>query len=211
MEGMAFRLVPEKRKSGVEFINHEILNRQLQENPSYSKDYKPGFKFRGVNNPEIFFDENHKRLIQNYRNSFIRLTLYYINTNQNNLAIQTLNKMEEKIPRDIRPMPFGLLYELSNLYYSAGANDKYKEIAKELEEQALIDLEKNPQDLQSYYNPYRVLIDVYENTNDYESAYKLWQKIEIMYPNDASVKANVEKYRKLVQRDGALDDTSNIN
>jgi tetratricopeptide (TPR) repeat protein len=211
MEGMAFRFVPEKRQPGIEFINPDLMKAQLQENPDYSTDFEPGFKFRGVNNPDIFFDENHRRLIQNYRNSFIRLALYYINTNQNNLAIQTLDQMDEIIPREIRPMPFGLMYELSNLYYSAGARDKYTEIAGEVEQLALASIEQNPQDIQSYYNPYRILIDIYENTNDFENAYKLWQRIEVIYPNDPSVKANVEKYRKLVQKDDVLRDTNIVN
>jgi hypothetical protein len=211
MEGMAFRLVPEKRQPGVEFINHELVAKMLQENAGYNKDYEPGFKFRGVNNPDIFFDENHRRLIQNYRNSFIRLTLYYINTNQMNLAIQTLDLMDEKIPRDIRPLPFGLLYEVSNLYHSAGATERYKKIADEIEQQALAVMEQNPQDVQSYYSPYRVLMTIYENTNDYENSYKLWQKLEIMFPNDPSVKANLERYKKLVQTDDVLKDTGKVN
>ncbi|MDO8550280.1 MAG: DUF2723 domain-containing protein, partial [Ignavibacteria bacterium] len=130
---------------------------------------------------------------------------------QNNLAVQTLDLMEQKIPRNIRPMPFGLLYEISNLYYSAGATDRYREIAKELEQIALDAIEQNPQDIQSYYNPYRVLIDIYDNTKDYENAYKLWQKLEVMYPNDQSVKANVEKYRKLIQKDDVVKDTGIVN
>jgi len=208
MEGMSFRFVPEKRQPGIEFINEEIVKKQIQENPGYSTDYKPGFKFRGINDSKIFFDENHRRLIQNYRNTFIRLTLYYINTNQKDLAVQTLDKMDKMIPAAIRPMPFGLLYEVSNLYYSAGAIDKYKVLSKEVEKDALDAIEKNPQDLQSYYNPYRILIDIYENTKDYRKAYDIWQRIQVMYPNDPGVKANVEKYRKLTQLDGTVTDTT---
>jgi hypothetical protein len=208
MEGMAFRLVPEKRKPGLEFINAELVSKELQENPDYSKDYDPRFKFRGMNDENIFFDENHSRLIQNYRNAFMRLSLYYLNTNQKDLAVKTLNNMEEKLPRHIRSMPFGLLYEIANLYLSVGSRDKFNEYAKEVEELALASIEQNPQDVRSYYNPYRILIDIYENTKEYEKSYELWQKIELIYPNDPSVKANVEKYRKLAQADGTVKDTS---
>jgi hypothetical protein len=128
-----------------------------------------------------------------------------------NLAIQTLDLMDEKIPRDIRPLPFGLLYEVSNLYHSAGATERYKKIADEIEQQALGVMEQNPQDVQSYYSPYRVLMTIYENTNDYENSYKLWQKLEIMFPNDPSVKANLERYKKLVQTDDVLKDTGKVN
>ena len=208
MEGMGFRIVPEKRKPGVEFINAELVNKELEKNLDYSKDFDPGFKFRGMNDPNIFFDENHSRLIQNYRNAFMRLSLFYLNTNQNNLAVKTLDGMEENIPHRIREMPFGLLYEVANLYLTAGANDRYKEYVKEVEEIALTNLEQNPEDVQSYYNPYRILIDIYENTRNYRKSYELWQKIELMYPNDPNVRANVEKYRKLTLGEGVVKDSS---
>jgi len=211
MEGMAFRLVPEKRQPGVEFINAELVEKMLQENPGYSKDFNPGFKFRGVNDPDIFFDENHNRLLQNYRNAFIRLALYYLNTNQNKLAVETLDLMDEKIPRKIRPLPLGLLYEISNLYYNAGDPEKYRKIAEEVEEKALAAIEQNPDDVQSYYSPYRILMTIYENTDDYENSYKLWQKLETMYLNDPGVKSNVEKYRKLIRKDDVLKDSGKVN
>src|SRR5690606_7806930 len=211
MEGMAFKLVPEKRQPGVEFINVDLVKQMLQENPDYSKDYEPGFKFRGVNDPDIFFDENHRRLLQNYRNAFIRLALYYLNTNQNKLAVETLDLMDEKIPRKIRPLPLGLLYEISNLYYNAGDPEKYRKIAEEVEEKALAAIEQNPDDVQSYYSPYRILMTIYENTDDYENSYKLWQKLETMYPNDPGVKSNVEKYRKLIRKDDVLKDSGKVN
>jgi len=201
MEGMAFRLIPEKRKPGIEFINEKVVSKQIVENPGYSKDYKPGFKFRGLNDSQIFFDENHRRMSQNYRNAFMRLTIYYINTNQNKLAIQALDNMEAKIPRNIIDMPFGLLYEVANLYYSAGSHDKYKEFAKEVEDIALKNLEENPNDVQSYYNPYRVLMDLYENLKEYNKALELWQRLAVMYPNDPTVKTNIEKYKNLTGKE----------
>ena len=210
MEGMAFRFVPEKRKPGIEFINVDLLSKMLKENNGYSKDYAPGFKFRGVSDPKIFFDENHSRLIQNYRNSFIRLSLYYINTNQNNLAIQTLDLMQKKIPREIRPMPFGLLYEISNLYYNAGAMDKYKEYSVEVEKLALEQINENPNFTQSYYDPYRVLMMLYDNLNEYDKALELWRRLEVMFPNDPTVKTNIEKYQKLMQKDSVANDTGKV-
>ena len=129
----------------------------------------------------------------------MRLTLYYLNTNQNDLAVKTLDKMDTIIPHKIRKMPLGLLYEVANLYLNAGAKEKYTQYAKEVEQMAQVALEQNPEDVQSYYNPYRVLMDIYENLKEYKKAYELWQRIQLMYPNDTSVKANVEKYRKLSQ------------
>ena len=132
----------------------------------------------------------------------MRLTLYYLNTNQNDLAIKTLDQMDEKIPHRIRKMPMGLQYEVANLYLSAGAKGKYEQYAKEVESMALAALEKNPEDIRSYYNPYRILIDIYENLKEYKKSYELWERLQLMYPNDPSVKANVEKYRRLSETNG---------
>ncbi len=199
MEGMAFRVVPEKRPAQSEFIEPNVLAAQLKENPSFSRDYKPGFKFRGLNDSTIFFDDNHRRMIQNYRNAFIRMTLYYLSQGQNELAVQTLDEMENKLPYKLLPMEMGLLFELSNLYLRAESKEKYLMLSNEVEKMALRRLEENPNDVQSFYNPYRILLEIYENQNRNDKLYELWKKIEALFPNDPSVKNNVEKYRQLLQ------------
>ncbi|NWF89042.1 MAG: DUF2723 domain-containing protein [Ignavibacteriaceae bacterium] len=201
MEGMSYRVVPEKRKTGIEFVNENIMKKQLfSDKTGFSKTYLPGFNYRGLNDPSIFLDENHKRMTQNYRNSFIRLALYYVNTNNKAMAVQTLDKMEEKIPRKIVGMEMGLLYEIGNLYYNSGGEKQFREYSSEVEKQALKLLEENPSDVQSYYNPYRILIDIYENQKEYAKLADIWQRLQTIYPTDASVKSNVEKYRNLAKQ-----------
>ena len=199
MEGMAFRLVPEKRSANDEFIEPNILKANLTEVTGYSKNYQPGFKFRGLNDPNIFFDDNHKRMVQNYRNAFLRLTLYYLGKGQNELAINTLNTMDEKLPNKLIPMDYGLLYEISNLYLRAGARDKYDTFSSEVEKQAVAKLTSNPDDVQSYYNPYRILLDIYETQSKNDKLLEIWQMLGTKYPQDPNVRANIEKYRNLVQ------------
>lgn len=200
MEGMALRVVPEKRKPGMEFINEPVLRQQLfEENPSYSKDYQPGFKFRGLNDPNIFFDENHKRMAQNYRNGFLRLAIHYITTDRNEKGIESLDLMEKKMPRNLLTVELGLLYEIGNIYYNAGAMDKFKEIADEVEGIAWKKIEENPNDTRSYYNPYRVLMFTYENLGAYDKLADLWTRIGELYPDDPNVKANIQKYKDLIK------------
>jgi hypothetical protein len=201
MEGMSYRVVPEKRKTGVEFINVDIMKKQLfSDTTNFSKVYKPGFNYRGLNDPNMFLDENHKRMTQNYRNSFIRLALYYVNTNNKEMAVKTLDIMDEKIPRKIVGMEMGLLYEIGNLYFNAGGQLQFKEYSAEVEKQALQLLEENPADVQSYYSPYRILIDTYERQKEYAKLADIWQRLQTIYPNDPSVQTNIEKYRNLAKQ-----------
>jgi hypothetical protein len=199
MEGMTFRLVPEKRKPGSEFINEELVKAHLKGNEVPSKSYLPGFRFTGLNDPTIFFDDNHTRMVQNYRNAFMRLAVYYRSIGDNQNLIATLDDMNEKLPYQVLGMDNGLLFEVANLYFFAGDREKYKEIYTDVEARALNDLEKNPDDVQSYYNPYRLLIEIYENTEQYDKLLSLWQRLETMFPNDPTVKSNIEKYQQMIQ------------
>ncbi|MEJ2193331.1 MAG: DUF2723 domain-containing protein [Ignavibacteriaceae bacterium] len=205
MEGMAFQLVPEQRSAGIEFVNEKALSNALIENPGYSKDYMPGFKFRGLNNPDIFFDDNHKRMTQNYRNAFIRLTVYYLNENKNSKAIAVLDEMNEKLPYKNLGIDTGLLFEVASLYLDAGARDKYEQFAVDIEKQALESIERNPNDVESYYNPYRLLLETYENLKAYEKAIGIWEKLKVLYPNDPAIEAGIKKYKDLMaQRDSTI-------
>ena len=80
------------------------------------------------------------------------------------------------------------------MYFTAGAADKYKAIAADIESDALHALEVNPNDIRAF----RILVATYENLKDNKKLYDLWQRIYTLYPNDPNVKANVEKYKKLV-------------
>lgn len=205
MEGMGLRLVPEKRNPGQEFINPEVMRQQLLgSGDKISKDYSPGFRFTGLNDENIFFDENHKRMTQNYRNAFLRLAINYVTTGQNQLAVNTLDIMETKMPRSVMPMEFGLIYELSNIYYRAGGINQFNKLAAGLEKEAWQKIETDPGDASSYWNPYRVLLDIYENQRNYKKSYEVWQKLSLLYPGDPAVKTNLEKYRVLSQRQDSV-------
>ncbi|MEJ2614764.1 MAG: DUF2723 domain-containing protein [Ignavibacteriaceae bacterium] len=206
-EGMASRLVPEKGKGSFDFINPDIMKKQIEENPGYSKTYKPGFKFRGLNNPNIFFDDNHQRMTQNYRNVFISLAYYYLNHNERQLAINTLNEMQKKMPRNVIGMEYPLLYNVANMYYNAGDISKANKLFSEVESDALQDMETNPSNLTSYFSPYRILLDLYEKQNAYSKLEDLWKRIQVYYPDDPSVKANIERYARLAKNTSAKSDS----
>lgn len=202
MEGLAYKLVPFRRKPGGEFLNEQKMRTNLfNENPSFSKTYKPGFKMRGMDDASIFFDENHERLMQNYRSSYMRLAVYYLyNRQDRQLARQTLDAMEKKMPRSIRPLEYELLFELSSLYHAAGGMDVYRQMAGEVEKTALQQLEKNPTEVAGYYSPYRVLSEVYSNLGQYEKAADLFKRLKNYYPNEPSIDQEIQRFNALAAR-----------
>jgi hypothetical protein len=204
MEGMAFRFVPEKRQQSTEFVNEPVLKKQLLEDSGFSNDYLPGFKFRGLNDPDIFFDNNHRRMVQNYRNAFIRLTIYYLSNNTPDKAVAVLDEMNEKLPYNILGIDNGLLYEIGKLYLQANERDKYKMIALDVEKNALASLERNPGDVESYYNPYRLLLETYEHLEEYEKAIVIWEKLRLLFPNDPTINSGIQKLRQLAAKKDSM-------
>jgi len=129
LEGIAYRLIPDRRKANLDLLNEPLMRQQLL-NPDagYSKEFKPQFKFRGINNPDVFFDDNHDRMLQNYRIAYIRLASYYLMQNEKNKCVEVLDKMEQLMPKSIRTMDYRFLAEISRMYAAAGATDKYLKI-----------------------------------------------------------------------------------
>jgi hypothetical protein len=199
MEGMAMRLVPKKNDDKrIEYIDEQILSKQLLDEPAgFSKDYQPGFKFRGLNDKTIFFDENHERLTQNYRNAFIRLAIYYLYKEMNaNKTIKALDAMEKKIPRNVVTMDYRIKHDLSKLYFSAGANNQYVSLAKEVIVEAKRQLEMNPRDFTSWYNPYDLLLTHYENLKMYKDAVSVLMQLQNLVPDDKNVGQLLNEFRK---------------
>lgn len=204
MEGMAMRLVPKKSEQrNIEYINEPLLSKQLLQEPeSYSKTYQPGFKFRSLDDKSIFFDENHERLTQNYRNAFIRLAIYYLYQEKNNQkVIASLNMMEKKIPREVIPMDYRIKHDVAKIYFNAGDMQSYRKYAKEVIESAKHALEENPKDYSSWYNPYDMLLTHYDYLHMYNEAVGVLLQLQNIAPNDEMVANLLKQYKKLAGMD----------
>lgn len=199
MEGMAMRVVPKKSTAqSIEYINEEIMRKSLMNEPEgYKVDYQPGFKFRGLNDKTIFFDENHERLVQNYRNAYIRLSLYYLYQDKDkSKVVEVLNMMETKIPRKNITMDYRIKHDVAKIYYNAGALKQYEEYAEEVIAAAKRSLERNPRDFSSWYNPYDILLTHYDYLGRHKEAVELLMGLQTIVPNDPQVRELIKQYRK---------------
>jgi hypothetical protein len=202
LEGLAYRVMPQKKK-GTTYLNVEFTKASLfNENQGYSKTYLPGFKFRGLDDKKIFFDEQESGLVNNYRiHSFYTLAGYYLNDEHNNKAcIETLDLMERKIPGSVIDTDYRFLYGVGNLYYAAGANDKFKAIAKEVEKTALRNLNIQGEDIQSTYN-YNMLESIYINLKEYDKAIWVLQRLQSAFPDAKNIQAEIEKVKQIKQQE----------
>lgn len=204
MEGMAMRVVPKKNpQPSLEYINEEILRKSLfSENTNISKTFQSGFLFRGLNDKTIFFDENHERLVQNYRNAYIRLALHYLyQTKEKSKVIETLDMMEKTVPRSVVSMDYRIKHDVAKIYYNADAKQQYEELAYEVIESAKRSLEKNPRDFSSWYNPYDILLTHYDYLGKYNEAVSLLMSLQTLLPNDTQIQELIKQYRKQAGQD----------
>lgn len=199
-EGMAKRLVPFKEEGRQFRVNEDLTYKVMMVAPvEHSKTPQPGMFFRGFNDPNIFFDQVHQNIVQNYRSQY--LTFAYALYSDSNYAkvAEVLDKMETLLPRNVVPMDYRIEYDISMMYLRIGNKDKFNELSVEVEKQALAELQKNPGDISTYWNPYKLLIDIYDGRGEYGKELEMLGKLDRISPGSPEIKAKMELLRSKLQ------------
>lgn len=206
-EGFALLLTPIKWDKNTPFIDANLMREYLfGELNGYSKVYKPVFRFTGLRDKSIFFDDLHVGYAQNYRGAFLQLALHYqYNENNPKKAAEVIDRMHELIPLYNFPMDYGLLSNVSEFYLQAGRSEDYAKYAKIIEELAWKEINSSKSRFNlarrsSINNPYMVLMQVYQNLNDMNNYYRVLLELKQFYPNDESLNQEIERVKKLIDK-----------
>ena len=113
---------------------------------NWSKNYQPGYMFRNLGNENVFYNNQTKRLLQNYRSAYMQLAVtYYMeyqrldrkkkNRDEDTLlslktkTIDVLNKMEQNIPSNtISIQSEDLHYQVARIYADLNEKESMREI-----------------------------------------------------------------------------------
>ena len=120
LEGLAYRLVPYKAQSfdgQTGEINLDIMHDNLMNK----------FRWGGMEESEIYMNENNRRMCMNFRNNFSRLASEYIRLDQKEKAIEVLDECLEVIPERNVPYNYFVLSIAEN-YYKLGEYEKGNKI-----------------------------------------------------------------------------------
>src|SRR4030095_2103185 len=196
-EGMGKRIVPFKSDVPVQFrMNDERMWKNFMVTPaSYSKNPQDGYYFNGFTNPNIFFDQVHPNIVQNYRSQFLTFAYQYINRGDKAKTNEILDRMEALFPRNVVPYDYRILYDVCIQYLKADNRAKFDELSPVVEAEALNALKKNPNDIQTYWNPYKLLLDIYEARGDYNKALDILYQLDRVSPNNPDVKAKIDSMK----------------
>jgi hypothetical protein len=192
-EGMSRRLVPFKDEKRQFRVNETLMYKSLMFTPAeHSKTPQEGMFFRGFNDPDIFFDQVHTNIVQNYRSQFLTFVYsLYSDSNYTKVA-EVLKRMEDVMPRSVVAMDYRIEYDISMMYLRIGDKAKFSELASEVESSALAELQRNPTDISSYWNPYKILIDIYEGKEEYGKELDILTKLDRISPGSPEVKMKID-------------------
>ncbi|MFN1833823.1 DUF2723 domain-containing protein [Balneola sp. MJW-20] len=142
IEGKAYRVIPKRMER--EFQGHI--------DPSIHADRLSKFRFRGWNNPDLYLDENIRRMVSNYRFNFMQIAQTYMDEGKQDSAAYWLKYGEENIPfrsyNDDHTIK--LLYAVR--YMQAGLADD----ASRLTQTTLEGLERGLSDQSDRFNQIRI-------------------------------------------------------
>jgi hypothetical protein len=207
MDGLAMKLIPYAAPSDEGVIDPKILSANLLNEPAVPNlNFQRGYRYRGLQDTMVHYDENVTRLAMNYRNAFMRLALYYINTaHENANAVATLDSMMVKLPIAVLPMDYRVEFDITNFYYFAGAKERYEVMTKNLESR-LLDIVSKPvlEPFTNQYHPYYMLYTMYQNRGRIDKAIEILDRIGAAYPTTQGLPQWVEMQKGQMRAQLAL-------
>jgi len=124
LEGLAYRLVPYSISSpdgqtGV--VNTKKMYQRLINE----------FKWGGLDNPRIYFDETNTRMVMNFRNNYSRLAESLYQKGEIEKAIVTLDKCMQELPGEVVELNYFSI-PIIDLYYKLGQTEKGNEVLADM-------------------------------------------------------------------------------
>lgn len=185
IDGLALKLVPFSTQNYQNLAIDRLTANVLEK-----------FKYRGLDNPDIYYNKQKKDLLQNVRVAFITAANFYILNKMPEEAVQILDDMQERIPDEIIPYPsYDIHLQIGQMYHASGKTYRTIEICEKI-------LEENP------FNPtvYSLLIGVLRENKNYPEAIHYLQEWLTQYPDDNNAKTMLKDLEQL----SAAADTSRI-
>lgn len=128
MEGLTYRLLPIRKP---DTLREELVNTDLA-----MKNYMEKFTFRGMNDSNVYLDEEYRRFTSNHRSALNSIALALLDENRMEDAVKLLNFGLETIPDKAVP------YDLSSgqsvpLFFEVGEDEKALDIIDKISKRSL--------------------------------------------------------------------------
>ena len=127
-EGLARRVVPLRRGGGDPdgYVAPEVAEARLA-----------SFQFRGLDDPDVYLDENARSMADGYRVRFASIAGRLAEQGRRDEARALLDRVTRSVPVETVPATFGSLYTLAEAYQKAGDARRFVDLMQEAERLAL--------------------------------------------------------------------------
>ncbi len=182
-DGLAFKLTPKRGASFWSNLNYERMRAQLfTDRDEPVKEPAVGFLWRGLRDSTVYYDDDARRMMVNYRGVFLSLAIYDLNAlNQPEKVTEVLDRMEHLIPRRVLPMDYRMKFNVANYYEFAGNKERFIEYTDEVIEELKPLVALGPREEISLDNPYIILLQTYAARDMFDEASALLDKIRTDY------------------------------
>ena len=166
---------------------------------SYDKNNNGIYRYTNLNNPNVYFNNNIIRLVQNYRSSFLQLAIEKLYSNEpdnHKKTLNLLNKMDSYFPPEVIPINDSQLdLQIGRIYSEAGDQENLKVRLNRIRNNDDLDVQTNFYLAQIYIN----------DLKDYSNGIEVYLDMKKQYPLIPDIRyALVEAYAQQKQLNRAL-------
>ena len=107
MDGLAFKIIassPIAVNSDGTTKTQEALYPELINTSKIEENLIKNYRYKNLNNPDVYLNPNVKKLLQNYRSAFLQLGYKYMMEGKKENLSSLLNSMEEIMPESVIPV-----------------------------------------------------------------------------------------------------------
>ncbi len=210
MDGFAYRIVPVKTDN-YGYFEPEIMWDKLMN----------AYRYECLDDPTVYYDENTRRMIGNYRTIMLQLAQHYaqnpngistIRDKEGNikqvsnkeLAVQLLDKAVSILPTALQEMDYRVLQAIIQLYSRVNGTAQIARLLPNLEDAVERRLQANPSDLSPRY----ILATAYRTVGEYDKALVILQSLSQQYSQDSFLKRELEETKAQAQKQQLNTDTT---
>ncbi|MCR4437575.1 MAG: DUF2723 domain-containing protein [bacterium] len=144
------------------------------------------FRYRSLADPTVYFNDNVKGLLQNYRAAFLRLATEYARAQRHAEMLEALDKMEQVMPEAVIPvLDLRAQLEIAKLYYLGGRKDESERRLKKL-------AAANP----DFGEAHGWLVLLYEQQGRYADAAEVLEHWVQKHPGDKEAGEKLDELRR---------------
>jgi len=213
MDGLALKVMPYK-------VQGEIASDVIEEN-LFEK-----YQYRNLGDPNVYFNDNIQKLLQNYRSTFMQLAFHYYQQGQHERMANTLDEMSEAVPEETIPFTNADIFlEIGRMYAQAGRPDILRERLGETLDNPRLGIQRKIRYASLYVstlndfetadsifteiyqeNPENgqvigSLLRIYEEQKRWSDAYELVNNWMQNHPDDQNARQMLQRYERRMNAD----------